>query len=114
MPTVARASRINSKITTTQKARMTQGDLKPHVKVGGGWVVGGSSLAVSNAKLLPDRVLVDVGLQACKVIAERPDALLADVVHVHGRVGRHDGSKLSGLAVLQGELAHKAHIPAVA
>lgn len=74
----------------------------------------GSSLAVPDAKLLPDRVLVDVGLQASKVIAEGPDALLPDVIHVHGRVSRHDGSKLSGLAVLQGQLAHETHIPAVA
>ena len=75
---------------------------------------GGSSLAVSDAKLLPHRVLVDVGLQASKVIAEGANALLPDVIHVHGGVGRHDGSKLSGLAVLQGELTHEIHIPAVA
>ncbi len=72
------------------------------------------SLAVANSQLLPHTILVDVLLQQREVITQRPLTLLADVVHIHGGVDSHDRCKLGCLAVLQRQLAHQTHIPAVA
>lgn len=104
--TTANASGSNS-FRATKQTQLTQRN--PEIND----CVVGSSLAIPDAKLLPDRVLVNVGFQAGKVIAQGADALLSDVIYIHGGVGCHDGSKLSCLAVLQGELTHEAHIPAV-
>ena len=73
-----------------------------------------SLLAVTNSKLLTHAVLVDILVQAAEVIAQRAFTLLADIIHIHGGIGSHDGGKLGSLAVLQGQLAHQADIPTVA
>ncbi len=72
------------------------------------------SLAIANSQLLPHTILVNVLLQQREVVTQRSLTLLANVVHIHGGVGSHDRRKLGCLAVLQGQLAHQTHIPAVA